>query len=52
MIEYQKEYWIEWKCRYWLACIESCRACLFETLCHLEKEKSDLYSKNKWWLEQ
>lgn len=26
------------KCRYWLT-IEWCRSCLFETLCHLEKEK-------------
>lgn len=26
------------KCRYWLV-MESCSRCLFETLCHLEKEK-------------
>lgn len=39
--EYSKEYWIEWKCRYWLREIESCRKCLFETLCHLEKDKSE-----------
>lgn len=44
MIEYPKENWIEWKCRYGLACIESCRQCLFDTLCHLEKEK-DLSNK-------
>lgn len=29
------------KCRYWLASIESCRKCLFETLCHLEKQKEE-----------
>lgn len=27
------------KCKHWLASIESCRQCLFETLCHLEKQK-------------
>ena len=48
MIEYPKEYGIEWKCPYGLVVI-SCRECLFWTLCHLqrenekiEKEKSDL----------
>lgn len=35
--EFAKEW--EDKCRYWLASIESCRRCLFETLCHLEKWK-------------
>ena len=48
------EYWIDNKCRYWLqVSVNSCRACLFNTLCHLEyeaerlkkgKEKSDLDS--------
>ena len=37
-MEYPKEYWIDNKCRYWLREIESCRKCLFETLCHLEKD--------------
>ena len=37
--EYSKEW--EDKCRYGLASIESCRQCLFETLCHLEKTKWD-----------
>ena len=36
-MEYPKEYWIDNKCRYWLREIESCRKCLFETLCRLEK---------------
>jgi len=40
-MEYPKEYWIDNKCRYWLATIESCRKCLFETLCRLEKQKSE-----------
>ena len=41
-MEYYKEYWIEWgECRYWLATIESCKKCLFETLCRLEKQKSE-----------
>lgn len=49
MIEYPKEHWIEWKCRYGLREIESCKKCLFETLCHLEKEKekSDLSNNLK-----
>ena len=48
MKEYPKENWINWECRYWLKAIESCRSCLFDTLCRLEKdakkrkEKSDL----------
>ena len=51
MIEYPKEHWENWKCRYGLASIQSCKACLFDVLCHLErteelrkkeKEKSDL----------
>lgn len=49
-MKYPKEYWIEWECRYWLRAIESCKRCLFETLCNLEKqkeEKSDLYLNNK-----
>ena len=34
------EYWENTgECRYWLATIESCRKCLFETLCRLEKYK-------------
>jgi len=46
------EYWIENKCKYWLAIsVSSCRRCLFEALCcyeknqeriNKEKEKSDL----------
>ena len=54
MIEYYKENWINWECRYWLKAIESCRSCLFDTLCRLEKdakkrqekEKSDLSDNN------
>ena len=38
-MEYYKEYWERWECRYWLREIESCRKCLFETLCRLEKDK-------------
>ena len=38
-MEYHKEYWERWECRYWLREIESCRKCLFETLCRLEKDK-------------
>ena len=38
------EYWIETEdkreCRYWMV-IESCSRCLFETLCRLEKQKSE-----------
>lgn len=52
-MEYYKENWINWECRYRLACITSCRQCLFDTLCRLEKqkEKSDLYSNNnKEWV--
>lgn len=59
-MEYYKENWINWECRYGLKTIESCRACLFSVLCHLEKtnslvnkrkEKSDLYSNNnKEWV--
>lgn len=47
-IEYRKEFGIEWKCRYWLAVsCNSCRQCLFETLCQFEHnqeqiKKSDL----------
>lgn len=29
------------KCKYGLASIESCRQCLFETLCHLERLKEE-----------
>lgn len=41
MKEKEKRYeqWKEWECRYWLETMESCRKCLFETLCHLEKWK-------------
>lgn len=38
-MEQYKENWINWECRYWLREIESCRQCLFEVLCHLEKQK-------------
>lgn len=44
-MEYYKEYWEIWECRYWLRAIESCRQCLFETLCRLEKDKK--MSENK-----
>ena len=47
MKEYPKEHWIEWKCRYGLACILSCRQCLFDTLCRLEKEKNQNLDSNK-----
>jgi len=59
MIEYPKEHWENWICRYGLASIQSCKACLFDVLCHLErteelrkkeevnkKEKSDLSDNN------
>lgn len=56
-METYKENGINWECRYRLACITSCRKCLFEVLCHYEdmkekqKEKSDLYSNNnKEWV--
>ena len=45
-MEYYKENWINGECRYWLRAIESCRQCLFETLCHLEKTDS-LVNKRK-----
>ena len=32
------EYGADWKCRYELYC-STCRNCLFETLCRLEKDK-------------
>lgn len=36
------EYWEnKSECRYWLASILSCRQCLFETLCRLEKDRWD-----------
>lgn len=48
-IEYRKEFGIEWKCRYWLREIESCKKCLFETLCRLEKNQESLnYNKTEW----
>jgi hypothetical protein len=58
-METYKENGINWECRYGLRAIESCRKCLFEALCHLEKndslvnkrKKSDLYSNNnKEWV--
>lgn len=34
------EYSKEWdKCTYWLDVVKSCRRCLFENLCRLEKWK-------------
>lgn len=34
------EYSLDWdKCTYGLAVIKSCRHCLFETLCRLEKDR-------------
>ena len=36
-------YWKEWECRYWLASIESCRQCLFETLCQFEHNQERLW---------
>ena len=30
----------KWKCNYWLV-MDSCRSCLFETLCRLEKQRWD-----------
>ena len=34
------EYSKEWdKCTYWLDVVESCRNCLFQTLCRLEKNR-------------
>lgn len=39
MIE-KYEFWEENKCRYDLY-VKSCRQCLFETLCRLEKQNSD-----------
>ena len=48
------EYWIDNKCKYWLAIsVSSCRKCLFEALCCYEKnqerikEKSDLSDNDK-----
>lgn len=29
------------KCKYNLATVDSCRKCLFETLCRLEKQKEE-----------
>lgn len=52
-MEYYKEYWERWECRYWLRAIESCRKCLFETLCRLEKTGSLVNKRNKSeWLKQ
>lgn len=45
-METYKENWINWECRYGLRTIESCRKCLFDTLCHLEKNDS-LVNKRK-----
>ena len=51
-MEYYKEYWDRWECRYWLREIESCRKCLFETLCRLEKTDSlvNKRKKSNYWL--
>lgn len=27
------------ECKYWIAAVESCRRCLFETLCRLEQSE-------------
>lgn len=45
-MEYYKENGINGECRYWLRAILSCRQCLFETLCRLEKTDS-LVNKRK-----
>lgn len=45
-METYKENGINWECRYGLRMIESCRKCLFDTLCHLEKNNS-LVNKRK-----
>jgi hypothetical protein len=46
MKEYPKEHWENWICPYGLVVI-SCRECLFDTLCRLNKEKkSDLSNNN------
>ena len=37
-MEYYEQSRKQWECQYWLV-IESCRKCLFETLCRLEKNK-------------
>lgn len=35
------------RCQYWLV-MDSCRSCLFETLCRLEKDKwSDIHDPDK-----
>ena len=52
MKEKEKKWYEYWEnkseCRYWLASIESCRRCLFETLCRLEKDKwSDTHETEK-----
>ena len=40
------EYWIDNKCRYGLSVsVNSCRQCLFNTLCHLEKDKQEKSEK-------
>lgn len=46
-MEYYKEYWERWECRYWLREIISCRKCLFETLCRLEKDKKETEKKER-----
>lgn len=46
-MEYPKEYWERWECRYGLREIESCRKCLFETLCRLEKDKKESEKKER-----
>ena len=47
IMEYYKEYWDKWECKYWLREIESCRKCLFEALCRLEKTDSLVNKRNK-----
>lgn len=42
--EYSKE---KDKCAYWIASVRSCRECLFETLCKLEKQKLESSQPSK-----
>lgn len=43
------EYSKEWdKCTYWLDVVKSCRHCIFETLCRLDKDKcKDTHDQKK-----
>ena len=45
-MEHYKENGINGECRYGLRQIESCKKCLFDVLCHLEKTDS-LVNKRK-----